>query len=87
MFLWQWFREFDRVQSGGFETVRSSRSTIGDGDFSPAAQTLMGYQEADPGPDGRQGDVAWFMNGKLNASVCCIDQHLATRADQVTDMT
>jgi acyl-coenzyme A synthetase/AMP-(fatty) acid ligase len=31
--------------------------------------------------------VAWFMNGKLNASVCCIDQHLATRADQVTEMT
>lgn len=30
-----------------------------------------------------QGDVAWFLNGKLNASVCCIDQHLPQREDQV----
>lgn len=30
-----------------------------------------------------EGDVAWFLNGKLNASVCCIDQHLPQREDQV----
>lgn len=30
-----------------------------------------------------QGDVAWFLNGKLNASVCCVDQHLPEREDQV----
>ena len=29
------------------------------------------------------GDIAWFLNGKLNASACCIDQHLPARADQV----
>lgn len=31
-----------------------------------------------------EGDVAWFLNGKLNASVCCIDQHLPQREDQVS---
>eukprot|EP00640_Fibrocapsa_japonica_P000900 CAMPEP_0113936830 /NCGR_PEP_ID=MMETSP1339-20121228/3607_1 /TAXON_ID=94617 /ORGANISM="Fibrocapsa japonica" /LENGTH=648 /DNA_ID=CAMNT_0000939391 /DNA_START=31 /DNA_END=1977 /DNA_ORIENTATION=+ /assembly_acc=CAM_ASM_000762 len=30
-----------------------------------------------------EGDVAWFINGKLNASHCCIDQHLPEKADQV----
>jgi hypothetical protein len=30
-----------------------------------------------------QGDVAWFLNGKLNASACCIDQHLPQREEQV----
>lgn len=30
-----------------------------------------------------QGDIAWFLNGKLNASTCCIDQHLPHRADKV----
>uniref|UniRef100_A0A7R9U0Y9 Acetyl-coenzyme A synthetase n=1 Tax=Pinguiococcus pyrenoidosus TaxID=172671 RepID=A0A7R9U0Y9_9STRA len=25
------------------------------------------------------GDVAWFLNGKLNASYCCLDQHLEQR--------
>lgn len=30
-----------------------------------------------------QGDVAWFLHGKLNASVCCVDQHLPQREDQV----
>ena len=29
------------------------------------------------------GDVAWFLNGKLNASVCCIDQHLPAKKDKV----
>lgn len=29
-----------------------------------------------------EGDVAWFLNGRLNASVCCIDQHLPHRQDQ-----
>uniref|UniRef100_A0A7S1UH83 Acetyl-coenzyme A synthetase n=1 Tax=Phaeomonas parva TaxID=124430 RepID=A0A7S1UH83_9STRA len=28
------------------------------------------------------GDVAWFLNGKLNASYCCLDQHLDSRAEQ-----
>ncbi len=27
--------------------------------------------------------MAWFLNGKLNASVCCVDQHLPQREDQV----
>ena len=26
--------------------------------------------------------MAWFLNGRLNASVCCIDQHLPHRQDQ-----
>jgi acetyl-CoA synthetase len=30
-----------------------------------------------------EGDVAWFLNGKLNVSYNCLDRHLATRADQV----
>ena len=29
-----------------------------------------------------EGDIAWFLNGKLNASACCIDQHLPARAEQ-----
>ncbi|WP_049722731.1 acetate--CoA ligase [Gilvimarinus polysaccharolyticus] len=29
-----------------------------------------------------QGEVAWFLGGKLNVSVNCIDRHLATRAEQ-----
>ncbi|MGD9934461.1 MAG: acetate--CoA ligase [Dehalococcoidia bacterium] len=28
------------------------------------------------------GKVAWFLGGKLNVSVNCLDRHLATRADQ-----
>eukprot|EP00455_Lapot_gusevi_P044531 TRINITY_DN5572_c0_g1_i1.p1 TRINITY_DN5572_c0_g1~~TRINITY_DN5572_c0_g1_i1.p1 ORF type:complete len:664 (+),score=141.62 TRINITY_DN5572_c0_g1_i1:76-2067(+) len=30
-----------------------------------------------------QGDVAWFLNGRLNVSYNCIDRHLKTRGDQV----
>ncbi len=33
--------------------------------------------------DFNQGTAAWFVNGKLNASVNCIDRHLPERADQV----
>jgi acetyl-CoA synthetase len=33
--------------------------------------------------DMRQGDVQWFVDGKLNVSVNCIDRHLPARADQV----
>lgn len=28
------------------------------------------------------GDIAWFINGRLNVSVNCIDRHLEKRADQ-----
>jgi len=31
----------------------------------------------------QSGDIAWFLNGKLNASYCCLDQHLPARANQV----
>src|SRR5690554_1276430 len=33
--------------------------------------------------DLNKGEVAWFLGGKLNVSVNCIDRHLDTRADQV----
>lgn len=33
--------------------------------------------------DLRSGQVAWFVDGKLNVSVNCIDRHLPQRADQV----
>jgi acetyl-CoA synthetase len=33
--------------------------------------------------DLRSGEVAWFIDGKLNVSVNCIDRHLATRSEQV----
>jgi acetyl-CoA synthetase len=33
--------------------------------------------------DLRQGEVAWFIDGKLNVSVNCIDRHLPARANQV----
>lgn len=33
--------------------------------------------------DLRKGEVAWFIDGKLNVSVNCIDRHLPARADQV----
>lgn len=29
------------------------------------------------------GDVAWFLNGRLNASYNCVDRHAATRGDKV----
>ncbi len=33
--------------------------------------------------DLKKGEVAWFIDGKLNVSVNCIDRHLPARADQV----
>lgn len=33
--------------------------------------------------DLRKGEVAWFVDGKLNVSVNCIDRHLPARANQV----
>ncbi len=30
-----------------------------------------------------KGEISWFLGGKLNVSVNCLDRHLATRADQV----
>ena len=30
-----------------------------------------------------RGDVAWFLNGRLNACYNCVDRHLSKRADQV----
>ena len=30
-----------------------------------------------------QGDIHWFIGGKLNVTVNCLDRHLETRADQV----
>jgi acetyl-CoA synthetase len=33
--------------------------------------------------DLRKGEVAWFVDGKLNVSVNCIDRHLPARAEQV----
>lgn len=30
-----------------------------------------------------KGDVAWFLNGKLNVSYNCLDRHLAARGDKV----
>ncbi len=30
-----------------------------------------------------KGDIQWFVGGKLNVSVNCLDRHLATRANQV----
>src|SRR5690606_15332463 len=32
--------------------------------------------------DLRKGEVAWFVDGKLNVSVNCIDRHLPARANQ-----
>jgi len=49
-----------------------------------ARQRLHWFRDFDTTMQGgfSTGDIAWFMGGQLNASVCCIDQHLATRADQ-----
>src|SRR6478609_8028261 len=33
--------------------------------------------------DLKKGEVAWFIDGKLNVSVNCIDRHLPARANQV----
>ena len=33
--------------------------------------------------DFEYGQVAWFLNGKLNACYNCVDRHVATRGDQV----
>jgi acetyl-CoA synthetase len=38
-------------------------------------QTLIGTME--------KGDIAWFLNGKLNVSINCIDRHLVTKKDKV----
>jgi acetyl-CoA synthetase len=32
--------------------------------------------------DFREGRIAWFLGGRLNASVNCLDRHLATRGDK-----
>ena len=32
--------------------------------------------------DFRQGDAKWFLDGKLNVTINCIDRHLADRSDQ-----
>lgn len=31
----------------------------------------------------KEGDLAWFLGGKLNASVQCIDRHIATNGDKI----
>ena len=54
--------------------------------ITPRARTIpQWFKDFDRVSQGsfEQGDVAWFLNGKLNASVCCIDQHLPQREDQV----
>jgi len=46
--LLHWFRDFDAVQTGSFET----------------------------------GDIAWFLNGKLNLCTNCVDRHVPERGDE-----
>lgn len=49
-----------------------------------AHKYLHWFQDFDRVSQGtfEQGDIAWFLNGKTNASVCCIDQHLPARQNQ-----
>lgn len=43
--------------------------------FTPYTQVLSGsFQE---------GDIAWFLNGRINACYNCVDRHLPTKASQV----
>ena len=30
-----------------------------------------------------EGDIAWFLNGKINVSYNCLDRHLEKRGDQI----
>ncbi|MCP8900614.1 acetate--CoA ligase [Gilvimarinus xylanilyticus] len=49
------------------------------------AETFLDWQEkwhTVCKSDLRKGEVAWFLGGKLNVSVNCIDRHLEARGDQ-----
>ncbi|DBA01130.1 TPA: hypothetical protein N0F65_001758 [Lagenidium giganteum] len=50
-----------------------------------ARQNLHWFREFDTVMSGElvKGDIAWFLNGKTNVSVNCIDRHLAARGDKV----
>eukprot|EP01124_Arcella_intermedia_P025630 TRINITY_DN4623_c0_g1_i1.p1 TRINITY_DN4623_c0_g1~~TRINITY_DN4623_c0_g1_i1.p1 ORF type:complete len:666 (-),score=107.91 TRINITY_DN4623_c0_g1_i1:47-2044(-) len=43
--------------------------------FSPFTEVTSGGFE--------EGDIAWFLNGKLNVCYNCVDRHLPTKKDQV----
>jgi acetyl-CoA synthetase len=52
------------------------------------AEQASGYQWASPWSDVLQGDFLsahnqWFLNGKLNITVNCLDRYLATNGDQI----
>ncbi len=42
--------------------------------FTPYSKVQQGSFE--------KGDVAWFLNGKLNVSYNCIDRHIDSKGDQ-----
>ena len=43
--------------------------------FHPFNEVLHGHFE--------QGDIAWFLNGKLNVSYNCLDRHLQKHANKI----
>ncbi|EQC39225.1 acetyl-CoA synthetase [Saprolegnia diclina VS20] len=49
-----------------------------------AREALTWFHDFDMAKYGgfEKGDVAWFLNGKLNVSTNCIDRHIATRGDK-----
>jgi acetyl-CoA synthetase len=49
-----------------------------------ARQNLLWFRDFDETVVGSvaKGDVAWFLNGQLNASVNCIDRHVKTHPDK-----
>ncbi|KAJ0400264.1 hypothetical protein ATCC90586_010237 [Pythium insidiosum] len=50
-----------------------------------ARDNLLWFREFDFPMSGSltKGDIAWFVNGKLNISVNCIDRHIPTKGDKV----
>lgn len=50
-----------------------------------ARENLLWFRDFDQtlAGDLTTGDIAWFLNGKINVSVNCIDRHLADKADKV----
>ncbi|GLE11502.1 hypothetical protein PINS_up023958 [Pythium insidiosum] len=50
-----------------------------------AREHLLWFREFDFPLSGSltKGDIAWFVNGKLNISVNCIDRHIPTKGDKV----
>ncbi len=75
-----------RLDAAGYRTMAEQARRDPNGFWLDQAGRIAWMR---PPTEGRSGDftgdvrVSWFADGTLNASVSCLDRHLASRADQV----